>query len=229
MNSYGVYHIACIGDWVSVFNDQINTMLNSGLLKVVEKVYLSVILSCDDDLFLIREKIKDLNIEISYTSKNFKEYEFPALKLITEICRLNNCKIFYIHTKGVSITEDNMGFYHGSTDINHLRNCVNDWRKYMEYFIIENYETCLNVLDKYDACGVNLTSTPTKHFSGNFWWSTSNHINNLTNIDDVNKGHRWNAEFWIGSNNGNLYNLYTTECGYVNRINGEYINFNKIK
>ena len=116
-----------------------------------------------------------------------------------------------------------MNFYHGSNHITHIKNCVNDWRKYMEYFIIENYESCLVILDKYDACGVNLCSNPTKHFSGNFWWSTSEYIKKLTDLKDIDRGHRWNAEFWIGSGEGRLFGLYSANAGYTERIEKNYM------
>ena len=187
MKNYGVYHIFCVNNWKNVFLEQIDDLKNSGLIDFIDKLFLTIVYSDDNDIDFIKE----------------------------------NCNIFYIHTKGVSITESNMRFYHNSSDINHLTECVNDWRKYMSYFIIKKYTDCLEILKSYDACGVNLCFNPQKHFSGNFWWATSTYINKLKDIETINKSHRWNAEFWIGSANGNLYSFHNNSAGYRQRIKKE--------
>jgi hypothetical protein len=225
MKNFCVYHIACMNDWKTIFDDQINTIVNSNILNDLDGLYITLIYQKIEDIVYIEEKIKNLNkTSIKYKTTNFYEYEFPALKLVRELSEKFDCNILYFHTKGVSINEINMGFYHGSKDIIHLKNCVNDWRKYMEYFVIENYENCLYHLKEYDACGVNLVNEPSKHFSGNFWWSKSSHINKLPEIKNIDINHRWNAEFWIGRFDGKFKNFYSTKAGYVNRIIENYKN-----
>lgn len=219
MKKYGVYHVFCKNDWKIVFQSQIQSLVNSGLLIKIEKLYLTIIYNNEEDLNFINSKINNLNIEIHYTTNKNDEYEFPALNLIKELSEKNDCYLFYIHTKGVSIDESNMKFYHNSVDLNHLKNCVDDWREYMEYFIIKNHELCINSLVNYDACGVNLVKEPTKHFSGNFWWAKSDYVKKLPNLNNLNKNHRWNAEFWIGMGNGKLYNFFKNNAGYTERLN----------
>lgn len=220
MISYGVYHIFCVNNWKNVFLEQIDLLKKSDLINFIDKLYLTITYNVDSDIDFISENLKNYKFEILYKTKN-NEYEFPALNCIKDLAKKENCNIFYIHTKGVSITEQNMKFYHNSSDINHLKECVNDWRNYMSYFVIENFKTCLDILESYDACGVNLCDNPQKHFSGNFWWSKSDYINKLPEIDSVNKNHRWNAEFWIGSANGNLYSFHNNSAGYRERIKKE--------
>ena len=220
MKKYGFYHIYCVNDWKDIFENQINKLITSKVLDFIDKMYITINYILDQDLVYIKEKIKNLNVEIVYFSKENK-YEFPALEKIKEICKIEDCYVFYFHTKGSSINEKNKTFYHNSSDLKHLKNCVNDWREYMEYFIIENYNKCLDVLSENDACGVNLVSEPSNHFSGNFWWSKSSYINKLHEFSLVNQNHRWNAEFWIGSGNGKLYSFMNNGAGYKKRINRE--------
>ena len=47
--------------------------------------------------------------------------------------------------------------------------------------ILVNY---LNLLNYYDCVGINLRFYPNIHFSGNFWWSKSEHIKQLKQIDN---------------------------------------------
>jgi len=96
----------------------------------------------------------------------------------------------------------------GISDPNNL--CLIDWRNYMLYFLVEKYKICLDILKTYDTCGVDLRLDPVEHYSGNFWWSTANHINNLPEFKDMNiiLSERHKAEFWICSNgkHNNLWN-----------------------
>jgi hypothetical protein len=220
MKNYGVYHIFCVNNWKNVFLEQIELLIKSDLINFIDKLYLTIIYNTDSDVDFICENLKNYNFGISYKTKN-NEYEFPGLNCVKNLAKKENCNIFYIHTKGVSITEQNMRFYHNSSDINHLTECVNDWRNYMSYFVIEQFKTCLEKLQSHDACGVNLCDKPQKHFSGNFWWSKSEYINKLPEINNINKNHRWNAEFWIGSANGNLYSFHNNSAGYRERIKKE--------
>lgn len=53
-------------------------------------------------------------------------------------------------------------------------------RKNLDYFILEKYRLCLYWLERgYDVVGVALSLYPTLHFSGNFWWSKSKHLDKL--------------------------------------------------
>jgi hypothetical protein len=116
-----------------------------------------------------------------------------------------------------------MHFYHGSTNLDYLQSCINDWRKFMEFFNLIKKDDCLKILDKYDTCGVNLTDQPYKHYSGNFWWSKSSYICTLPDFNSINISYRWNAEFWIGMGNGKMYNFYTEpDAGYTKRLNKKY-------
>jgi hypothetical protein len=125
---------------------------------------------------------------------NHNVHEFPTLNLIKKTCQNHKCHVCYYHLKGVTITKRN--------------HPVNDQRRYMTYFNIENYKTCIDFLKKYDAVGVDLLDWPFKHFSGNFWWSRSEHINNLPiikSIPTVCGSERHKCEFWIGSIRGKYY------------------------
>ena len=223
MKKYGVYHIYCENNWKEIFDEQIKLLIDSGILLEIDKLFLTVNYTFDFDLIYIKDKISGLNLEVVYSSKN-NQYEFPALDFIKNLIKKEDCYLFYFHTKGSSISEKNKLFYHNSTDLEHLKNCVKDWRNYMEYFIIQNFKGCLKVLEEYDACGVNLVSSPSNHFSGNFWWARSSYLKKLPEISLLDKNHRWDAEFWIGLGNGNLYCFHKNSAGYKLRLDkNEYI------
>jgi len=218
--NFGVYFIYCKNNWKQIFDEQIDSIKQSSILNTIKNLFLSINYYTDQDLEYIENKISDLqNVKIAnkYTTNH---YEFEALKLIKEICKIRNCNIFYIHTKGAGISPDNVEFYHGSTDYNHLQLCVKDWRIFMENYLLFKHKGVINELKEYDVCGVNLVNSPHNHFSGNFWWSKSEYINTLPDISELPLNFRWSAEFWIGSGDGKFKNFETNNnAGYLNRLN----------
>ena len=74
----------------------------------------------------------------------------------------------------------------------------------MTYFILEKMEICINeIYNGYDAVGVDWNEIPNKHFSGNFWWASSEYIKSLPPAD-LEKTFIHNlpterhfAEFWM--------------------------------
>jgi hypothetical protein len=120
-----------------------------------------------------------------------------------------NDKILYIHTKGVTSPNNE---------------CINDWRKYMLYFNVEQHEQAVKELKNYDTYGVDLVTEPTKHYSGNFWWGNSNHIKKLPSIDEISKADakailtiRHNAEFWLMMVDGNNKTAHNSNINVYER------------
>jgi hypothetical protein len=222
MKIYGFYHIACLNHWKDVFIEQINKIK---LMKNVDNIFISIIVNNDDDIIYIKNNIYDI-CKIVSISYNFNDYEFSILKYLHELSKNEEFYCFYLHTKGVSINKINMRNYYGSENLEYLLECVNGWRKYMEYFLVDRSVDAINKLTEYDAVGVALVLNPEKHFSGNFWWSKSEYIKKLKSFNEVDINKRHNAEFWIGNNNdGNLVSLCDLYGSYVKIINNnEYIN-----
>ena len=128
---------------------------------------------------------------------NFSTYvagEVNTLELMHDVCsRSNDGCALYLHGKGVSRVGDAN---------------VQSWIDYMEYFVIDNWKLCVEKLTTHDTCGVNLQTTPGKHYSGNFWWSNINYLQKLPRFSINNSGvmyHHRNprayCEFWLLDNN----------------------------
>ena len=92
-----------------------------------------------------------------------------------------------MHTKGASLADTP------------LQRAVNAWRKYMEYFNLERWRDCVEVLTEHETCGVELQSEDS-HYSGNFWWATSEYIRRLPDPHQYWEQHRDDrvaAEFYL--------------------------------
>lgn len=199
-NTYIFWHIATIGSWYDIVNDQLTKLINSGLINHVNNVYIGLINNNTVEhtkLIQLLTKSKFYN-KFTILFKKDSGFENQTLNALKHFCdQLPNnyiSNILYIHSKGVT------------------RNTkpVSDWRNYMEYFLIEKYNNCFEILNNYDHCGVNWTSEIKntwikQHYSGNFWWATSNYIKTLPNMDTRLKFNNQRdlidlIEFWIGRN-----------------------------
>lgn len=94
----------------------------------------------------------------------------------------------------------------------------------MSYFVVQNFSSCVRILDYSDACGVDLVGLPTTHFSGNFWWARGDYINSLPRIKNISSidaetilSLRHNAEFWIGMGDGKLVSLWNSDIDVYKR------------
>jgi hypothetical protein len=187
MDNIIFFHVCTIGRYFEVLEEMLNSIYESGILDKVKEINMCVLgggilpkISCD--------KIKVLD-----ACDDINRYEFFTLRHIQEEVKRNKeCNILYIHTKGVSVEKND---------------CIEDWRKYMEYFLINNFEECVDFLKTHDAVGVDWRGSPSPHFSGTFWWATARYLSTLPEIDEISSCNskkvltlRHNAEFWIGMN-----------------------------
>lgn len=184
---YGFLHIAMMGRWKEIVNEQIQKISGSGLYERTDRLFV-VLLGENPEEFPFRMG----KIEVAYSSPNLSEFEFPTLQRLWEFCQSNDGLIYYLHTKGVSRDTES----------------TQAWRRYMEHFIIERHERCIKELETNDICGVDWFDKPWPHFSGNFWWATSRYVRQLSSVHEqevfqvLDHGQRHNCERWIGSGAG---------------------------
>lgn len=204
-NIYGFVHVATLGDWRHILQSQIRSIRHSGLYDRCERI----------DLCKIGE---ETSCEYQWA---VEDYDVHKYELIT-LSRLydNAVKVdgisFYIHLKGVSKTQEHWhkhrNFYQsfaGLSSLDELQYNERLWRKYMEYFVIEQHELCIQSLLDHDLCGVEWREKPFPHYSGNFWWATHRYIRTLPSPMEYQKqnslyqddmgSNRAVAEFWIGT------------------------------
>jgi hypothetical protein len=204
MTSKIYFHIATIGNYQEIFDEIYLKIFESNLIDVVDEVNLCIV--GDKKLNIIEhEKIK-LHRHLDETIGEF--FTLDKIKSFSDLCE-DNYKILYIHTKGVTTPNNS---------------CIVDWRKYMTYFNVEGHFECLNFLNQFDSCGVDLVSEPTIHYSGNFWWANSSYIKQLPTIDEIKfpkilpiLSIRHNCEFWIGMGNGNHKSIWNSNINVYER------------
>ncbi len=208
---YPIYifmHVCNLHNGIQIFYEQLQSIIDSGLYE-----------KCKNILVCIVGKSFELPLDqyskllLLYQDDNPKYYEVKTINYIKYIAeRINpESRILYIHTKGVRKNGDEV--------------CVKSWRKLLEYWTVMNHDICLQYLLNYDTVGSNVINmAPTNveskrylyyvnpshffHYSGNFWWSTAKHIQQLpVLLHDPNKhavSTRCRAENWILSKLPNM-------------------------
>lgn len=176
---YGFHHICFDKNGKEVFEEQLGKIKESGLYNASETIFCSVLGERNNYTFPTKYKI-------IYESVKSTSYERPILEYMYKHSKDNEGKYWYIHTKGIS--------HHGKSTYPR----VEDWRKYMEFFVIKRWRRCASDLDNYDIAGVNYMSNPC-HFSGNFWWARAKYVrNNKPNFKGVDY---YETEMWLSKGN----------------------------
>jgi hypothetical protein len=211
-----VYHIYCIDNYLEIVNQQLNRLKASGLYDWCNKLEITCI-NIDDNFTAIEELIKDLD-KVNLTKSTDNSYEYEGINKVWEYSQQYNGKVLYFHTKGVSNTYNNLEEKKESIK---KKKGIGWWKEAMEYFVIDNYEECIQKLDKYDQCGLTNVNG---WWWGNFWWS------NLAWIKSNRKpakGNRWFFEAWLNNHRRSLlYEFYHFDFNpyYTELPNDIYIN-----
>jgi hypothetical protein len=165
-------HVCMINNWEEITNQILNQINTSGLIDKIENLFFFVLGELNKNNLEKIKKIQELNPKYKVKSlrKEIKTYEKITLNSLLDDCKnkYENCKILYLHTKGITRV--------GNKN-------VEDWVKYLIYFNVNKHNDCINALDQYDTCGVNLHEKPSLHYSGNFFWANSEYIKKLEELD----------------------------------------------
>jgi hypothetical protein len=204
------YHAYLIGkDSPQMIGEQFKLLLTSGLYTSCDKLYIGIVDNQDksnpscsdkyaDDIEWIRAYWSFASSKENNDNSKVEIVVYPSNNELRDTLR-------WVRDHAKDNPDDYILFFH-TKGITHGRQPLADWRRYMEYFVIENWTKCVQKLDEgYDCCGVMWnTNTPLgywPHFSGAFYWATASYINTL-NHGYLDSEDRFHMEFWIGSNPG---------------------------
>jgi len=182
-----------------ILENIINYLNKIGFYDVVDFVYINNIgIPIKETQF---QKVSNKIILNNY-SIDINLFENCTLKLIHFFSTTNpEYKILYLHTKGV--THEKSGIYYSN---------IMDWVNFMLYCLVDNNESCIELLNNNDCIGCNYRDNENlnpEHYSGNFWWANANYINTIsTNILKI----KHDAEWWIFKKNPKFINIHSCTC-----------------
>lgn len=163
----GYIHVCQKGNWQKSYDILMDYIKKYGLYNRTKEIRVGIV---NDEGKIIEDKrFEDPKIKIIYIGKS-KNYERPTLLHMKQHSYLDapNTLYFYLHTKGIR---------HFGTKNEPV---VMKWIKDMLHWNIELWKKAVDVLQKYDTYGCNVSKT-NNHYSGNFWWTTAKHVQTLPN------------------------------------------------
>ena len=214
-------HLYQFGDWKNIYTDQITKLQESGLLDAASFVFLGV--NGSEDLPIKNDKIRVFRNDIygiesaeTYTLKALYDYSF--LK--------DDVNVLYLHAKGVTWSNSETFDHSVNTDIGvftkkQIYDNTQHWRNYLEFFLIKNWQICVDLLNSHDVVGTELNQNSyfggfgickKQHYGGNMWWSNTEYIKKLDVnfvINNLMIG-RYAHELWICTKNPKTYCFYNS-------------------
>lgn len=190
-----VLYCFVIDDWEKRFTRQISRLKSSDLYDNADDIYVVISDVNNNKKEYIEDILKEYpKIKMMYHIHN--RAESLALMVVDDLCRSNqDYKVFYFHSKGVFNKYKNFV----SKEIDPLKvSGVDCWVEMMEYFLLDNWKTCVQKLESYDTVGVTNNQN---WWWGNFWWTKSSHIKKNIPIKDYYGGSRWQCEGWLHDSN----------------------------
>ena len=159
----GYIHVCQRGDWRRSFKMLINAVKQSQLYDNVNIIRIGIV---NDSGKIINDPLlQDGKFELMYLGSS-AQYERPTLLHMRTRANTDpsDTVYFYLHTKGIK----HFGF---RGEVN-----VIGWINLMLFWNIFRWQYATTALKTYNIYGCDYNGD---HFSGNFWWATSKHIQRL--------------------------------------------------
>lgn len=205
-----------VTNWEEIVSEQLEKIHNSGLLKESE-LKIGAVYGEGSDKEVLTKKLYSIlssfyNYEVMFIEPNGCCGESITLKKLSEFSKenLEFNHILYIHTKGVTQYSSER------------ENPVREWRRMMEYFLIDNWYKCIEKLKEgFDCCGINYQNHAgnvkgetrmIQIFNGNFFWVNSDYLRKLD--ETILFEHRYSAENWVLSEVHNYYSFINVPASF---------------
>jgi hypothetical protein len=179
-----VYHVAGMGNWKEVVNEQLALLQRVGLTSVQ-----STYVGPEPQWLESCAKEHSIDLHLVKQSPNTDHYETFAMLHIEELAKSSDKPVLYFHTKGVSNPGDH-------------RKPI--WRRLMGRWVVERWKENLDLLATHETVGVDWLHCTHSHYVGNFWLARADYLRRQepfvtfhTNMSMT----RFSCEFWIGWGN----------------------------
>ena len=159
----------------TVLLEILNTMDRFGLMDKAHVVYVSL-LGIPSERKIAKAAMKAWpKVCVLFETSDSDNFKATSINLLRSYIReiSNDSLVLYAHTKGSTKYRRYLG------DQQHL--AEDDWRRYMLYFLVEKWGTCVSALSSlgYKSCGVQLTFAEVPYYNGNFWWATGAYLKDV--------------------------------------------------
>ena len=191
---YHLYLTDDYGTWSSIFLEHMKGLEDNGILEILDQINFTVVTNREEKAnafinlqgtydngkpkfveFVYNPYKHDAEMLSSIESPNSITENHTMRKIWTD-SQENEIIVLYLHSKGITATKKSLE----NNDAASFKKYYY-WRHFLNWGVIEKGERCYGAIKhgNYDIAGVNYRDTPSKHFSGNFWWAKSDYIRRL--------------------------------------------------
>lgn len=165
MKLRGFIHVCQLPGWERSFKLLLDALNSSGLYAASDSIVCGVVHNGHLDTSFADGLPKLRVVDMG----NCNKYERPTLQLmLNEATASGPFYAYYLHTKGLR--------WWGTSNEGNVR----DWIDLMLYWNVEQWRNAVQALARgYDTYGCNESQSPSRHYSGNFWWATSAYLQRL--------------------------------------------------
>jgi hypothetical protein len=215
------YHLYQVGEWAEIYTNQIIRLQVSGLYDAADYIFVNV--NGNQEMPFHLAKVHNFH----HNKSNDQSTEFYAIKALYDYSCIQDSHVLFLHGKGVTWTT--MEKKQDPSNSVLIEN-VKRWRNYLEYFNIDRWRDCINLLNDHDCVGTEWVGQSVfshgtyniPHYAGGIWWANSDYIKTLNPNFITNNlviG-RFATELWIGTNNPKHYNFWNSGRSlYYNALN----------
>lgn len=162
------YTAYLVNNWIDIVDKHFYKIRLSGLMSKLDEIFIYAYPKNYQLDRVVKNYTDNYNVKVNITYLDENQYELATLKSLQQNYGDYN---LYMHSKGVSKLNDS-NYYQ-----------VMQWNQYMTDFNVFNHDYCIKKLNEgYDAVGVEFKLKPFIHYSGNFWWTSGQHIQQLKNF-----------------------------------------------
>lgn len=190
----GFFHVALMEGLggLTVAAEMHGRLLSSGLYAATDKIVVSILGDVRQAEHLVDYVFSRYDkYQVAHVSENLREWEWPTLASIKNVCSRVDCDVWYVHTKGASNCRPDVP--------GHIQRNIRNWRGVMCHDVMDQHDVCKYLLKEYDAVGPLLYdgNEHVPHFVGNFWWTKSSHVAKLAPVSGTLIEGRADAEAWV--------------------------------
>lgn len=235
------YHLYCAENllsWANVVFEQLGIIQSSGLMKELDRIYITALVYNDSQFNQLLEILKSypVNIKLEKVINPFKNDVEMMTRLYTNNGVHEDHTHHKIYTDAMNTTEEYAICYMQSKGvIQYIKSNLSElkkyyyWRNYLNWGNLENWKFCNWALDTHDVAGVDYQTDPVPHFRGTMFWTKASHVrlmpdpqtdewwtelkSKTTDQWIKNCAPRFKAEMWITSKSDTkVYSFHTPEA-----------------
>jgi len=199
----GVFlHVATLGRYQEVADEVLLGVHKSGLFERASFIEVSVVGEAPFVSPVIHDKVR-----IVRRSRDVTVFEHPTLDAIQAYSRAHpEAHVLYLNCLG-------------GRHVGPHYEIRAQWRRLLQFMLVERYDHCVAALRTYDVCGVDWRRLPLPHMTSNNWWAKAGYLaglctpaecaDRLETVDLSAFGRQWSeperkrrhsGEFWLGMN-----------------------------